>query len=141
MSQQDRIKTIIENVRNQYALSQYKVKRAIIAAPFGQKYFDECITQLTESRAVCELAQKGEILVLVVTSVNTIIGKYPEWLKIIQIDRIPNWPTEDACQNRFIKWAIPLLFTNISCSIYIDSDVIITNRSVKIKKLFDSPLH
>jgi len=133
-----RPKKTIEFLRKQLALDNYKADRALIAAPFGQEHFDECIGHLKDSKAVAELARKGEILALVITSIDTTIGNYPEWLKIIQIDKIPNWPTEDAYQNRFIKWAIPFLFKNIRCSIYIDSDLIITDNPEKLRHVFDT---
>ena len=131
------IEATASQLKKRCALDVYKASRALIAASFGQQYFDECITRLTESKAVCELSKKGEIRVLLITSKDIVIGNHPEWLKIIQIDKIPNWPAEDAYQNRFIKWAIPFLFTNIKCSVYVDSDLIITNEPKKLLRIFN----
>ncbi len=132
----DQIKETIELLKNRYALDAYKASRALVTAPFGQQHFDECIRRLKDSKAACELAVQGKILVLIVTSNNTIIENYPEWLKIIQIDKIPNWPMEDTYQSRFIKWAMPFLFKNIKCSVYVDSDLIITNEPKKLLPIF-----
>ncbi len=131
------IKQTITQIRKKYALDKYKAKKALIAAPFGQKHFDECVVGLTESKAVLQLANRGEILVIIVTSEDMAIGVCPKWLKIVQINKIPKWPVADIYQNRFIKWAIPFLFKNIQCSIYIDSNFIITNNANKLLNIFD----
>jgi len=136
MNQIEKIKASIESVRSEYDFNKYKADRAIITAPFGQKYFNQVIKRLTDSKAVIKLAKKNKILIIIVTSKETILAEYPRWLKVIQIDEIPNWLVGNTYQNRFIKWAIPLLFKNIRSSIWLDSDVIITNRSTKLEALF-----
>lgn len=133
----DRLNRTIEELVIKNSLDDYRVEQALITAPFGQKHFDEGVAGLTESKAICELAEKGEILVLVITACNTVIGDFPSWLKVIQIDKIPNWPTENIYQNRFIKWAIPFLFKNIKMSIYLDSDIIITSQIRKLLHVYD----
>ncbi len=136
MIQEDKIKVSINRVKKEYDLDYFKADRAIITAPFGQKYFNQTIKRLTDSKAVNKLAKKNKILVIIVTSKETKLAEYPRWLKVILIDEIPNWLPGNTYQNRFIKWAIPLLFKNIRSSIWLDSDVIITNRSLKLEKLF-----
>ena len=135
---ENQIKRAIGLLRKQYNLDNYKADNALITASFGQNYFDEGIKRLLESKAVSELAGKGELLILVITSVDTTVKDCPEWIKIIQLNKIPNWPSANSYQNRFIKWSIPLLFRNVKNSVYIDNGLIITNYPVKMKNLFDA---
>lgn len=131
------IKKTIETVRKEYALDRYQSDRAIIQAPFRQTYFDEGIQRLTDSKAVTELAKNGEIIALVITSKETKIGTLPDWIKCIQVDKVPDWPEHPSYQNRFFKWAMPFLFRNIRCTVYVDSDLVITNEPKKLLRIFD----
>lgn len=136
MNQQDKINSIIETTRKKYACDAYKADRAFIVAPFGQKYFDESVAHLAESRAVKALAGRERMLVLIITSMNCDTSCCPDIFKVIQISPIKNWPAHDRYQNRFIKWAIPFLFKNVEASIYVDGNVSITNQAAKINNLF-----
>jgi len=136
MSQSEKIKTVIEVVRKKYNLDQYKMDRAIIQAPFGQKHFDEGIKKLTDSKAVRELAGNGSTLILVLTSKETKVGSLPDWIKCIQVDKVPDWPEHPTYQNRFFKWAISFLFPKIKTSFYLDSDIVISQRRDKLLRFF-----
>lgn len=136
MKSKEDIKLIIENLRSKYDLDDYKASKAFIVAPFGQKYFDQSVQQLTASKAIKSLAMRGELLVVVITSKNCDTSSVPKIFEVIQIESIEGWPGHNSCQNRFIKWAIPFLFKNIKASIYIDSNVLITNSARKVKNLF-----
>ena len=130
------IPSTLASVSQRYHLEQYRADRALIIAPFGQRHFDEGIERLTESTSVVELAKQNELLVVVITSTTSRIGTLPEWITCIQVDPVPDWPSSGVYQNRFFKWAIPLLFPNISCSIYLDSDLIITAYAPKLLEVF-----
>lgn len=110
----NQIKKAILHFKEQYGLDDYKAGKALIAAPFGQKYLRECITHLKSSKAIMRLAQTQKILFLIVTSEDIKVNNCPKEFGIIQIGEITNWPCGDRYRNRFIKWAIPLLFKNES---------------------------
>lgn len=131
------IKEAILQFKQQYGFDDYKVDKALITAPFGQKYLEECITHLKSSKAIMRLAETEKILVLIVTSEDIKVNNCPKEFGIIQIGEITNWPYGDRYRNRFIKWAVPFLFKNIRSSIYIDSDLIITNQTKKFLRVFD----
>jgi hypothetical protein len=131
------IKSTIESVRKAYNLNQYKANHAIVQAPFGQRHFDEGIKRLTDSKAVTELAKQETVLVLTITSKETKIGNLPNWIQCIQVYKVPDWSEHPVFQNRFFKWAIPFLFPNIKTSIYLDSDLIISNKAEKLRGLFE----
>lgn len=131
------IEKILKSVQEKYRLDRYKAKRAIISAPFGQKYFDEGIKKLSSSKALAELTTEGSIIIIVFTSKKTSINELPKWIHCIQVEDILNWPTHPIYQNRFFKWAIPFLFPNIKTSLYLDSDLFITQKKDKIIRIFE----
>lgn len=133
----DKIKNTIVDLRTLCALDDFKADKALVAAPFGQKYFDQTIKNLTASRAVRALAIRDKLPVLIITSVKTNVSACPKIFKVIRLEPIKDWPAQDTYQSRFIKWAIPLMFNNIGLSIYLDSNVKITSRIKKIYNLFN----
>jgi len=136
MTEINQIRKIITYIREKYCLDKYKAREAIIIAPFGQEYFEKSVKNLIGSKAVRKLSKKENFSVIIVTSRNTDISDCPNEFKVIQMDSPPGWPANNSYLNRLIKWGMPLLFKNIGSSIYIDSNVIITNHARKIKKLF-----
>jgi hypothetical protein len=121
---------------NEAGLAEIEAGRAVIAAPFGQRYFDECARRLASSRGLRHLSRENEALVLIVTSKKTRIRPVPG-VRIVQIGPVPGWPEHERCQSRFVKWAIPSLFPNIRQSLYVDSDLHITQSAQKIMRLFE----
>jgi len=137
MPHDNKIESVLKIVRNQYDLEKCKADDAIIQAPFGQKHFDEGMQRLTDSKAVSKLAQEGVLMVLIITSVETNVGHVPEWIQCIQVDKVPDWPAHPTYQNRFFKWAIPFLFPNIKTSLYLDSDLVISHKPDKLRRVFE----
>lgn len=133
----NKIKKTVLQLKEQYGLDDYKADRALIAAPFGQKYLKECLRHLKSSKAVTDLVEMEKMLILIVTSQEIKVNRPPKEFGLIQIGEIANWPEGDHYRNRFIKWAIPFLFKNIKSSIYLDSNIIITNQADKLLHLFD----
>lgn len=129
------IKSLTNEVRNRYFFDNYRADEALIMAPFGQEHFDEGVTLLKKSEAISQLAEKNEILVFVIT--DTVRENCPKWIRIIRIDRIPDWPVGGGYQNRFIKWAIPFLFENVKRSVYVDSSLAFTSQVRKLRNVFD----
>jgi hypothetical protein len=131
-----RVERIISRVANRHPFHEYRTGKALITAPFGQEHYDGCVARLTESRAVSGLATRGEIDVFLITSSGTKTTGLPGWITLIQSKGIPGWPGSDIYGSRFFKWSIPFLFTNVRCSLYIDSDFIITQKAEKLARLF-----
>lgn len=132
------IERIIDTLRSQYSLDDYKASRALIMAPFEQKYVDQAIQRLSASRAVKALAKQEDYLVIIITSTDYDVSACPDMFKVIQIRPISGWPTHDRYHNRFVKWAIPLLFKNIKTSIYLDTKLFITHSQRKITMAFNA---
>ncbi|MDP3920790.1 MAG: glycosyltransferase [Candidatus Omnitrophota bacterium] len=130
------IQKTIEEMRYSYALHHARSRRALILAPYGQEYFDDGLKHLTASRAVRALVAQGKLDVLIFTSKRTKISRIPEGYQVLAISDVPRWPPAPALQNRFIKWAIPLLFPNIGSSIYLDTDLRITHSSERLSQIF-----
>ena len=131
------IEESISQLREKYGLDDYNGDRALITAPMGQEYFDLAIKRLTHSRAVMKLSKKSDILVIVVTSEDVIIKNCPKHFHIVKIGEIGNWPSGDIYKSRFVKWAIPILFKNIKTSVYIDCDLIITDKKNRLLNIFN----
>jgi len=138
MNQESTVKATIEVVRNEYGLDEYSADRAIIQTPFAQKHFDEGIQRLANSKAVAKLAKNGSVLVVTITAKQTNVDRLPGWIKCIQVDRVPEWPKHPSYQNRFFKWATPFLFSNIRVSLYLDSDIIISQKQSKLLRVFEA---
>ncbi|OGW76068.1 MAG: hypothetical protein A2Z72_01720 [Omnitrophica bacterium RBG_13_46_9] len=134
------IESLINDIRERYSLDKYKAERAIITAPFGADYFHECITRWDSSRAIVEFAKNKKALLIIVTSKDVpieAINGVKDYI-VIQADEVPGWRSEYTYLNRLFKWAIPFLFKYINVSLYIDSDLHITNHPNKIIRLFDT---
>ncbi|MFA6636139.1 MAG: hypothetical protein WCV56_03355 [Candidatus Omnitrophota bacterium] len=132
----ERIKKNIEFFRKKYSLNGYVAERAIITAPFGERHFHEVILRLKKSTAVSELARKDMMLVLVITDEKSNLNNIPDWIKVIQVDPVPDWPGHPAYQNRFFKWALNFLFPNIKESIYCDADLYIVGDEKMLLNIF-----
>lgn len=127
---------LLSRVRASYGLDRITAERAVITAPFGQKYFDECARRFSASRTLWRLSAKNEVLIMIVTSKKTRIRPV-SGARIVQIDPIPDWPMHDRYQSRFVKWGIPHLYPGIRQSLYADSDLHITSSMEKLLRLFD----
>ena len=126
----------INLVRQQYALDKIKAAQALIMAPFGKRYVEDAFTSLDNSKAIMKLGARGKIAIIIVTSQDARIPPCPSFFRIIRIAPIPEWPASERYQSRFIKWAAPFLFPNISESIYCDSNLLITNDAQRLMRLF-----
>lgn len=133
----NQIEQSIRTLRDRYNLNDYKYNRALIIAPFGQSYFDLCLKRLNSSKAIKKLSTRKDIKVIVVTSEEVATKKEFKNFEVLKIKEINNWQSGELYKSRFIKWGTPFLFNNIKTSLYIDSDLIITDDILKLLYVFD----
>ena len=112
------VDAILDGVLKNHALEDIQARRTLFSAPFGEPYLKQNLLHLSNSKAVQELAGNGEVSCLVFTSEEARIERYPSWLRIVRLGSIEHWPCGNVYANRFVKWAVPLLFRNIQASIY-----------------------
>lgn len=127
---------LLGQVAASQGLDKITAERALITAPFGRAFFDECARRFSASRALQKLSAQNKALILIVTSKKTPIRPVPG-ARILRIDPIPDWPEQDRYQSRFVKWGIPYLFPRIRQSLYVDSDLHITDSVEKLLRLFE----
>ncbi|HXV18514.1 MAG TPA: glycosyltransferase domain-containing protein [Candidatus Omnitrophota bacterium] len=131
-----RIIQLLGQVAASNGLDKITAERALITAPFGCTFFDECVRRFSASRAIQKLSAENKALILIVTSKKTKVRPVAG-ARVIQIDPIPDWPQQDRYQSRFVKWGIPYLFPRIRQSLYVDSDLHITDSAEKLLRLFE----